>query len=267
MATVTNTKDYVGSVGKISYIKRHDLSETYIRTKGGPHRNVVNSAPKLDKMRKNNLEWVACSKCGLGIRLSMSALMQCTTYNISGPLNAIAKAVQKMDTAHEHGQRDIALSRYKYFLDGFSMNKDYPLSSVVRTPFQYSIQRHECKASVVLPTLTPGINFFNNFKRPYFKFIVNLGIVSDMIFDSGKGNYLPECAKLQGYSQSVNTSWYSAFDILAEQTIEIVLDSRFQPGDSETLLLGLGIIFGNPLSAALIEPVKYSGSAILLATG
>lgn len=109
-------------------------------------------------------------------------------FNIAGPLNALMKPVQEMDTAGKWGQRNVLLSSGRHLLEGFSLNKNNPFDTLVRTPLKFDVNRLDVSASVSIPALMPLVNFFPA-SKPYCSIIAVLGVVP--ICSSRKTRMLP----------------------------------------------------------------------------
>jgi hypothetical protein len=267
MAVLKNDIDYTGSVGNKSYYKRRDIpGKTFVREKGGASRKKIKTSKSFVNTRMFNKEFGGCSKAGTSVRRALFPLRHMADYNISTLLNSIAKKIQKMDSTGLLGQRAIAFSKYKQWLDGFSYNKQKPISGVVQNPFQFSIVREEGKATVKIPALVPKINFQNKYNNPLVRFTATLGILSDFVYNPNRDEYVPKNPDVQGKNSSATTEWHSAFMPVVEENLTLQLDSSLLSDEANTLILALGIEFGNPLTNTLVEQIKYSGSAIILGT-
>ena len=62
------------------------------------------------------------------------------------------------------------------------------------------------------------------------------------------------------------TDWQSSFVNFSGQSIDLTINNGQKPEDFDTLILSVGIEFGNPLSGNEVEQIKYSGSAKIIAT-
>ncbi len=266
MAKVKGETSFIGSIGNNSFYKRRDIDEPLVRSKGGASRKMIKTSDRFINTRRYNKEFGGCSKAGSAIRRALFPLRHMADYNISGPLNAIAKNIQKMDKEGLLGQRSIAFSKYKQWLDGFSYNMKNHISGVVRSPFQFSIVREEGKATVVIPALAPGINFQNKYNNPLFCITAILGIVPDFIYNPDRDIFSPKNPKVIGKNSFVSTEWHSSFSPVKEETLVLQVDSSLLANEENTLILAVGIEFGNPLPDQLVQQIKYSGSAIILGT-
>ena len=122
-----------GSVGKISVYKRKDIDKLIVRAKSGPRSKSVLKADSYTRTRELNQEWSGCALAGKNIRIAMHPLTHMADYNISGPLSAIMKVIQKMDNVNRHGERNIDISKYRMLLNGFSLNKQNYWESLIKS--------------------------------------------------------------------------------------------------------------------------------------
>jgi hypothetical protein len=265
MAKLTGNIQFTGSLGNVSAYTMRGSDKVILRTKGGASREKIKNNPAFARTRELNKEWSGCSKAGAAVRMAMYPLRHMADYNISGPLNAIAKIVQKLDTDHPVGSRAIYFSKHKQVLDGFNLNHQNTLDSVVRSPINFILNRNE-GATVHLPALNPKINFLNKYQRPLFRFVTALGIISDMEYNEDYLFYRPLHAEIHGHSVKVTSDWYPALLPFDGLSLKLSLKGAPDLNETDTLILAAGIEFGNPLTNSIVEPIKYSGSAKILAT-
>jgi hypothetical protein len=265
MAQLKGDFSFIGSLGNVSAYKMRGCEHVVLRTKGGASRDKIRSLPSFARTRELNKEWGACAKAGAAVRRAISPVKHMADYNISGPLNALAKTIQKLDTIHPRGSRAIYFTKYKELLAGFSLNNANTLDSIVRRPITYTINRETGSAAISLPELIPGINFNNLFKNPFFRFVVALGNISDVEYKDDIKDFQPVNTQ-QKQCASVVTDWHSSFVPFAGQTIDLMINNGQRPEDCDTLILSAGIEFGNPMSGNEVVQIKYSGSAKIIAT-
>jgi hypothetical protein len=158
------------------------------------------------------------------------------------------------------------LSLQPRLLEGFQLNNDTPtFDSIVRSPLQYTLDRATRSAHVVIPKLVRGINFFpgNNYAR--YSIVVTLGIVPDVVFNPGSGQYeAPEWHRDNTIAQEVSTEWKAALEGSDSTSLDIAI--RDVPGDAAwTLMLSVGIRFGAYYQGDIIKQVKRTGAAKIVA--
>ena len=182
-------------------------------------------------------------------------------YNLTPVLNGFAKNVQKTDTESESGKRNILFSKYRFTLDGFNFNRNYPFNSVVRVGVIGEINRENLTAKVSIPRINTDIDIQNVLRLPYFRLIIALGAISDMHFDNNVGGYEPTVPALHGVSVAVTGEWVPSENILAEQLINISLGDELLPffNDEVSLVLSMAIEFGKVGFTGATQEVKYAG--------
>ena len=183
--------------------------------------------------------------------------------NIIPALNSLLRPIQQMDTLGEWGRRSIKLSADPRLLSGFSLNKKNSFDSIVRTPVEHGIDRNLLKASVDIPALLPGINFFVPWTYPLFSFQITLGIVPDLEYNALKNKY-ESIINYDHFSPvTVNTDWFP----LSQGSPAISLDLNYPnvpPDQSNIMLLSIGIRYGAPGASNQIDQIKYAGAAKVL---
>ena len=267
MARAKNFMQVTGSMAKISMYTMQGHDEVIVRTKGGPTKRQIKTKPQFEKVRRNNSEWAGCTKMGSRIRQAYSLMNRLEDYPASGALNAICKQIQKMDTESEHGQRRVLLSQHKDMLGGFSLSRKQVFESVLRVPVIAGIDRAAGLATVEIPAINTDLYLYNFRKLPYYRIVANFGGVSDMIFtDTSHGEYVPSQERYfyskKGFFES---DWFPATGIQPGISFDMNYPLVENPiPDDVTLILTLGIEFGQIGYGNTIEPVKYSGTGKMM---
>jgi len=263
MATLKEGLELTGSIGKLSAYKIRGSDKIIVRRKGGPKRKQVLNSKKFERTRENMKEFVGVGMAVKAIRSPLIHVKRLAEHNFTPTLTRICKKIQVLDKAGENGRRGIYLSRHRYMLAGFRLNKKHPFVSIVTGPVGVTLHRESKSALIQLPQLIAGVNLNVPWKRPLFRFCMSLGIVPDVIYESkGYNNYPAEwvVAKL-------DTAWYLATELFEPQTLELKLDVPGPIKDSHTLVFAIGIEMGAPSLYGQIDEVKYAGSACILAVG
>jgi hypothetical protein len=263
MAKFNSDLSFSGSIGNLSVYRMRGVDKPVVRTKGGASRDKIRKLPAFAPTRQLNAEWGGCSKAGTNIRMALSSLKQLADYNFSGSLNAIAKAIQNLDIAGVPGQRTIYISKYCHSLEGFSLNKGITFNNVIKQPISCTLDRYTLDASLQIPQLIPGINFYIPGNYPLFRIIAELGVVPDMVYTSL--GYQPANTNTNLYHISTTTDWASTGIAVAAQTLTLALNNNIGLDATSSLMLSIGIEFGMPLTDSLITPVKNAGCAKILA--
>jgi hypothetical protein len=68
-------------------------------------------------------------------------------------------------------------------------------------------------------------------------------------------------------SESVYTDWHHAGEAFAGREISVQLKNTSDLTDSISLILSVGIQMGMPITAAVVKPVKFAGSAKIMDIG
>lgn len=251
---------FTGSLGNLSAYKRTDSSDIHIRLKSGPSRKAIKNSPRFEKVRQNNAEFGARSSTTKEIRTALEHHWHTADYNFSGPLNALLHPIQKLDVNHR-GKRGVRLSQHPKLLEGFTLNQKFSLDNYVRARIACSLTRDTAEATVEIPTLYTGVNFFSPQPQSWFRFVVSLGSVSDRIFDDRRGEYV---AAVKTFKPRVTTTdWY--FWGQPFEGAKLTLTGPSLPPDALTLILAVGIEFGKPDVTGNVERIKKGAAKIMAA--
>lgn len=266
MAIVKGPFQVTGSVGELSFYTRRGSDKVIMRTKGGASGDKIKRLPQYAGFRNQQKEWSGVTKCASGIRLAFGGLQRIADYNLSGPLNSLANKMQKADNTAEKGKRPVRVSEYKQALDGFNFNHKYPFNSVLRVSLSFDIDRAALKALINIPRINTEIDLQNVQRLPYFRMVVALGTVSDMVFNEKISDYLPEVAALHGASASVSSEWFPANAIVEEQQLTVTMTDKQKAllTDNVSLVLSIAVEFGTIGITGQAVEVKYAGSGKVL---
>ncbi|MDF2192415.1 hypothetical protein [Paraflavitalea sp. CAU 1676] len=286
MAKLNGPHELDGSLGGLSYYKMRGVDGVVVREKGGPSKEKIKTHPNLHLVRRSNAEFGGRSTAGKWIRKVLDAQLPMADYNISGPLAALLKAVQVLDTKGNLGKRCVRLSVNPVIIKGFPLNRKNFFDSVVRIPVDYAISRETGSARVQIPALLPAINLFTPHNYAMFQLVVAWGMVPDLYPDGRKDQsynishdtatdqtffdkirYFPS---QQGYDKIPNevfkSDWYPITK--GSPAIDTELTLRVLPPDTDfTLVLSIGICYGIMEAADYVRQAPYVGSAKILAVG
>jgi hypothetical protein len=198
------------------------------------------------------------------VRNAVDELYRLADYNLSPVWTGMGKKLIKLDTSGEIGKRAIRLTSYMQALEGFSFNKKNPLNSILSVSPRFDINRESMNAKVSFPRINTEIDL-NNFKQlPYFRLLVCLGGVSDIVYHPGEiKSYQSENDLLKGVGFTSISEWYPSKSILEAHSMEVQFDEACKTAmsDQMTLMLAIGLEFGNVAFGGGIEGVKYAGCA------
>jgi hypothetical protein len=261
MAIIKGAIQMTGSIKGVSFYTVRGSDRVIMRTKGGASKNQMATSPKFEGVRRQQKEWGGCAKFGSIARYAFGGLHRLADYNLTPVLNGMGKNLMKLDTESETGSRSLKLSTYRQALEGFSFNRNYTLNSVLRVYPVSQIDRKTLSGTVTLPRINAEIDLLNFRNLPYFRIIVALGSVSDLVFDADKNQYAEVVRDLHGTSTVVTGEWNSTQSILDEQQITVTMpeSQRQYLTDDVTLLLSLAVEFGTVGFTGQPVEVKYAG--------
>lgn len=262
MARLLSDITFTGSLGNISAYKMKGSDKIILRTKGGASKEKIKKAKEFETTRRLNAEFGGRSVGSKYIMRSMFPLKALADYNFAGPLNALIKPIQSMDTESDYGKRNIYFTRQPKLLEGFSLNARNPFDSIVRNPVSCRLDKKNLSAGIDMPALIPGINFFvPPGRHPLYSFIIVLGIVPDIIFS--KHGYTPLASLEPVHAAS---AWYPVSKGSPAATLEVRLEGAGLELSVPTfsLMLSIGIRFGTVGVGDAVEQVKYAGAAKVL---
>jgi len=267
MAKLSAPLQFTGSLGGLSAYTMKGSDAIILRTKGGPTKKQVQRMPENSLMRLNNKEWSACVITGTSIRKALHGLQHLADYNISGPLNGLAKAIQKLDTSQTCGQRAVLLSQHRHWLVGFSFNKNILFDSMVRYPLITGIDRDNGHAQVHIPRLEPGNHLRLNSRCPLFRFVFTLGTVSDVVYNPLDRMYKSVAGLTLPEVQAINGAWWPVNETYPGELLDLTLQDAGLINEQISLVAGIGIEMGQMSLDGVIEPVKFGGSGKVIGVG
>ncbi len=267
MSKLSAPLQFTGSLGGLSAYTMKGSDAIILRTKGGPSKKQVQRMPENSLMRLQNKEWSGCVITSTSIRKALHGLQHLADYNISGPLNGLAKTIQKLDTTQPCGQRSVLLSQHRHRLVGFSLNKNILFDSMVRYPMMTGIDRDNGHAKVQVPRLEPGIHLRLNNRFPLFRFCFTLGMVSDVVFNPLHKIYEAAAGVVHAESKTISGAWWPANETYPGALLEITLNDTALMNEHISLVAGIGIEMGQMNMDGEVEPVKFGGSGKVIGVG
>ena len=262
MARVKGILQVTGGLKGVSMYTMRGNDEVIMRTKGGPSKNTIKTRDSCKGLRDSGTEWGGCTKAASALRRGLEPLMRLADYNVMGGMNAVCKKIQCLDTEHEKGKRNVYVSTNRTYLSDFNFNKTNLFDRVVRLKPEWHIDRSMTKATVTLPEFNPAEQLFAPNKLPFLRFVIVLGVATDVTYDESSKSYKPVNDLLLGYYKEAHTDWTPVKRALPEQTLEVQME-KIAPHltNSDTLVLGIGVEFGTVGADGEGEAVKWAGSA------
>jgi hypothetical protein len=265
MAIVKGALQVTGSIKGVTFYTRVGSDQVIMRTKAGPSKQRIAKGAEFEKLRTHQKEWAACVQFARSVRNAVGDNYRLADFNLSPVWTGMGKNLMKLDQIAIVGERRLYLTSYRQALEGFNMNRRYPLNTVLRVLPEVECSRETMQASVRFPRINTETDILNIQRLPYFRLIVSLGAVSDMCFNPQNlfYNFEPLVDVLQGVNDSLASDWFSAENVLSEQTLTLQLKEELSEFMTEnvTLLLSVGIEFGKVSFGGEIVPVKHAGCA------
>ncbi len=262
MARVKGLTQVTGALKGVSMYTMRGSNEVIMRTKGGPSKQTIKTRESCKGLRDSGKEWGGCTKAASALRRALEPLMRLADYNVMGGMNALCKKIQCRDTEHEKGTRNVYVRANNHYLADFSFNKTNLFDRVVRLKPDWQIDRELTRAVVDLPEFNPADQLFAPNKLPLLRFVVVLGICTDVTYDPETKTYKPANDLLLGTYREVRSGWTPVKRVQPAQSLEVQL-SNVTPylAASDTLVLGLGVEFGTVGADGEGEAVKWAGCA------
>lgn len=263
MAQLLSGMPFTGSLGNISAYKMKGSDKIILRTKGGASKEKIKKGKQFEKTRRLNAEFggrSAGSKCIMRALFPLKALAD---FNVAGPLNALIKPIQALDTESEHGTRNIYFTRNPKLLEGFSLNKRSPFDSIIRNPVACRLDEKNLSASIRIPALIPGINFFVPERRhPLYSIILVLGVIPNIVFT--KHGY-----KAHGSPEPVHvvSEWFPVAKGSSAFELEVGFEGEQVDVVRSSMMVSIGVRFGTIGMDGEVEQAKYAGAGKVMVVG
>jgi len=232
MAVVKNFLQITGSIKGVSFYTKVGSDKVIMRTKGGAKKETIQNGPRFEKLRKHQVEWQGCVRFAQSMRDAIGETYRLSDFNLTPVWTGMGRQIVKLDTVTEIGKRFLCFSQCKQEMEGYNLNKTYPFASILQVSPLAELNRETLSATVSLPRINTASDLQNIQRLPYFRLIICLGMVSDM----------------PAHVLSVHIDEY-AIPLLTEDV---------------TVLLSMGIEFGNVGFGGVIEPVKHTGCGKIL---
>jgi hypothetical protein len=255
---------FTGSLGDLSFYRMRGSDKIVVRRKGGASKETIKKSPNFALPRLYMSEFGGCSSMGKEVRFMMHPLRALADYNFSGFINKSLKLIQTQDLTSKLGQRAIELSKHPTLLEGFQLNKYTTFDSMVRSTLTWSIDTEKRSAKVDIPEFVRDINFFPNNRHSKFRIVISLGIVPDFKFNPATGKFAhPKWYDARYGCDYIESEWCSALKGSPATTLELSLD-QLPPDAGYSLMLGIGIAFGDSLDNGVVKQIKRAGAAKIL---
>ena len=230
-----------GSLGNYSIYKRKDSDKWIIRSKGGASPEKFKKDPRMALTRLNAKNFGGASTTGKTIRDAMVDVAELGDSKLTRNIISVVSKIRKLTPVTTPGEDQIIFSNGLHLLKGFNLNKVNVFDSVVSTPLLSVIDRITHKATLQLPQLTPGMNLKNPWNLPYFRFVMNFGIIRDMYYDGSR--YKTITPNILDHTILERTLWASVNAPHPAQSFSFQFDNPIF-NEHCYLMLAVGIEFG-----------------------
>ena len=268
MAIVNGFLQMTGSIKGMSFYTPVGSDKVIMRTKGGATKYTIQNGENFAKLRLHQIEWQGCVKFGQSMKDGIGDTYRLADFNLTPVWNGMGRKILKLDTVSPVGQRFLRFSQCKQVMEGYNLNKKYPITTILRVSPLAELNRESLSATVSLPLINASTDVQNIQRLPYFRLIVCLGLVSDMRYNEYGliHKYEPVNEESNGTSMSVLSDWHVTSDVLPAQIMLVQFNETAITSltDDVTVLLSMGIEFGNVVSGGEIMPVKHAGCGKIL---
>ena len=265
MARVKGLLQVTGSMKGVSMYTMRGSDEVIIRTKGGPSKQTIKTSESCKTLRENGREWSGCTKAASSLRRGLEVITRLADYNTMGGMNALCKKIQNLDVTHPKGQRNVYMRAYRQQIAGFNFNRTNPFDRVIRLNPAWEIDRATASGTLTMPEFIPDEHLAAPNKLPLMRFVIVLGVCTDVVYDEHIQDYKPANDLVQGYHREACSDWFPVKRSMPEQTINVQMTNIAQYlTDSDTLVLAVGVEFGTVGADGNGEAVKWTGSAKII---
>jgi hypothetical protein len=268
MAIVNGFLQMTGSIKGMSFYTPVGSDKVIMRTKGGATKYTIQNGDNFARLRLHQIEWQGCVKFGQSMKDGIGDTYRLADFNLTPVWNGMGRKILKLDTVSPVGQRFLRFSQCKQVMEGYNLNKKYPITTILRVSPLAELNRETLSATVSLPLINASTDVQNIQRLPYFRLIICLGLVSDMKYteDDLIYKYVPVNNEWNGISKSILSDWHVTSDVLQAHVLSVQFrDDKLPPlTDDVTVLLSMGIEFGNVGIGGEIMPVKRAGCGKIL---
>lgn len=264
MAKLTGDLGFTGTLGNISAYKSRNSEGTIVRTKGGPSGKKVKHDPAFENTRRNNHEFGGASSAAKALRDGLSIVKHISAGSV-GHINKFTRALADLDSVSAWGKRAVRFSETRQYLEGFNLNKNLLLSSILRQPVDGHIDRSTGNAKLQLPALVTAINFKVPGQYKLYRFVVMLAVIPDFEHSLPAEPYYKPVKPVTYPTEVCTTHWYAAKEQVNIQEFNLQLKNYSGLPDCHSLVLALGIEFGEPLSNRLVQTIAKTGALQVIA--
>lgn len=262
MAKLIKGPQISGTIGGMSFIKRWDSDDIYVREPGGPSREEIKNGDNFALSRNYQGEFGNRSSIAKYVNIILRWHKSLKDFNFTSRFQPVFKEIQALDTTSVLGERNVYFSRGQKLLEGFSLNRRIVFESIIRGQVPCTIIKEEGKVQVTIPGLTPGINLFVPGNHAAYSIVLTAGLLPDFIYSDKR---LVAAIDAANIPPPVNhqTEWVSCQQATTSQVITLQLNRV--PADSIfSIMVAIGIAFGTLGPTGEMKQVKRAGASKIL---
>jgi hypothetical protein len=233
-----------------------------VRRKGGAPKEKILHDPCFVNTRRNMGEFGGRSAAS-GYLLQAIAPFR-PGHGVTGRINSLLTALQKMDTLSPWGRRSVAPSRCPQLLQGLDISRRLTLGSIVHNALGCCIARATLSAQITLPPLLLGVNCSHPKSYPFFQVVAVLGVMPDLFYREPLDDYQPLEGYLGAPPQLAETAWCQTNAPSEATALDLTLPQA--PGvEGYSLVLSMALRYGKLSPTGAIEPLPKAVATRILA--
>lgn len=226
---------FLGKLAGLTFYRRK--GKWVARQIGGMSREQMMHDPAMFRIRNHHSEFKSWSKGRSSLKSALNHQLQLGDGTLHNRLFQVCSQITNKEDG-EKGKRPLLFSRYKDILLGFEVNGERRLESLVSanigiTPLDDATG---ATARITRPTISPPT------AATFYQFILLVGVVSDLMFDEKKKEYVFAVPEVNAMAEVSHTDYFSVDD----QRSEIVLETRLpltKVPETTAVFAALGIRF------------------------
>jgi hypothetical protein len=262
MAKLKAPFDLSGSLGNLSFYMMEGVNRTLVREKGGASKEKILYDPVFENTRRNMGEFGGRGPATHAVLEAIAPLRP--GHGVTGTINKLLTALQKMDSESPWGQRAIAVSRCPQLLQGLNISKRLTLEGILKNDLLGAISREGLTARVEIPPLIPMVNCIHPKPHTFYRVLAVLGIMPDLFYGEELDRYLPEPAYQKVPAQYVATPWEQTNTTSEASSLEVTLPQSPEI-EGFSMLLTIAIQYGKLGPTGIIEPVPKAVASKIIA--
>jgi len=245
MAIIYGLFNLSGSIKGYTFYKDKD-GRNMMRKNPGPISDKIKNSPNYEVNRKYQKEFKGCIQFSALCRSAFGSFNQLSDYNFHNSLVKIGKNIMNMDTEFEVGKRRLKLTEHVNKLEGFDFCRKNYFDKLVRLHTNCKIDRENLKAEINIEIQNWNFYLQNKFNFPFFRIILVIGCISNMIVNPITDDYEPIITDLQNAIETLTGEWFTTKIAPPVHTMTIQLPEIWtkEITDDVSLILSIAIEFG-----------------------